>query len=118
VLDRVLAWFGVAHVDDDTDPGDGSLDWTDPDAAYGGEGPPRRYNCPECGGTMEGTGPDAQVTCPDCATVFKRVLVPDHAVCPDCGARIGDAAFSPETRQDTEFADCDACGYRWESDPR
>jgi Zn ribbon nucleic-acid-binding protein len=50
--------------------------------------------------------------------VFKGVLVPDHAVCPDCGSRIDDTEFFPETRHDTECADCGACGYRWESDPR
>jgi len=117
MLGRVLGWLGF-----EGDDGDGSdatdLDWTDPDTEYGGDGPTRRYTCPECDATIEGVGPDEQVTCPACHTAFKGVLVPDHAVCPDCGGRIDDAAFYPETRRDTEFAACSACGYRWESDPR
>jgi DNA-directed RNA polymerase subunit RPC12/RpoP len=112
---RVLRWLGIGDGDDaDVDP---TLDWTDPDAEYGGDGPPRRYTCPECGATIAGVVPDEQVTCPDCHTAFKGVLVPDYAVCPACDARIDEFAFVPETRPDTEFAAC-SCGYRWESDPR
>jgi DNA-directed RNA polymerase subunit RPC12/RpoP len=115
MLGRVLGWLGG---DDDADDGSGAaLDWTDPDAEYGGDGPPRRYTCPECSATIEGLGPDEQLTCDACHTAFKGVLVPDRAVCPDCGSHIDEFAFYPETRRDTEFAAC-ACGYRWESDPR
>ena len=93
---RVLDWLGIERgADADDDP----LDWTDPGVEYGGDGPPRRYTCPEC------------------QTAFKGVLVPDYAVCPDCGSRIDEFAFYPATRRDTEFAAC-FCGYRWESDPR
>ncbi|WP_251341929.1 hypothetical protein [Haloplanus halophilus] len=117
MLGRVLGWLGLG--DRDADAGDDAgLDWTDPGAEYGGDGPPRRYTCTECGATVEGVGADHGVECPDCGTVFKGTLVPDHAVCPDCGARVDDAAFYPETRRDTEYADCGACDYRWESDPR
>jgi len=111
---RVLDWLGVGSgADADDDP----LDWTDPGVEYGGDGPPRRYTCPECSATVEGVGPDEQVTCAECHTAFKGVLVPDYAVCPDCGARIDEFEFYPETRRDTEFAAC-SCGYQWESDPR
>jgi DNA-directed RNA polymerase subunit RPC12/RpoP len=117
MLGRVLGWLGLDGDDaDGVDPGD--LEWTDPDTEYGGDGPTRRYTCPECDATIEGTGPDEQVTCPECHTAFKGVLVPECGVCPDCGSRIDDFAFYPETRPDTEFAACGACGYRWESDPR
>jgi len=112
MLGRVLVWLGS-----DDDEGDG-VDWTDPGTEYGGDGPLRRYVCPECGATAEGVGPDEQVACPDCGTVFKGVLVPDHAVCPRCQSRIDDATFYPETRRDTEFAACASCDFRWESDPR
>jgi DNA-directed RNA polymerase subunit RPC12/RpoP len=115
MLGRVLAWFGIG--DDGGDAADTDLDWTDPDAAYGGDGPPRRYTCSECGATIEGVGPDEQVTCPECRTAFKGVLVPDCAICPDCDSRIDEFAFYPATRRDTEYASC-SCGYRWESDPR
>jgi DNA-directed RNA polymerase subunit RPC12/RpoP len=115
---RLLRWLGLA----DDAGGEGTatddLDWTDPGTEYGGDGPPRRYTCPECGATIEGVGPDRQLTCPDCATAFKGVLTPDFAVCPDCSARIDDFELYPETRRDTEFASCSACPYRWESDPR
>jgi DNA-directed RNA polymerase subunit RPC12/RpoP len=113
MLGRVLAWLGIGDEGDD----DATLDWTDPDAAYGGDGPPRRYTCPECSATVEGVGPDEQVTCPECRTAFKGVLVPDCAICPDCDSRIDEFAFYPATRRDTEYASC-SCGYRWESDPR
>ena len=115
MLGRVLAWLGIG--DDGGDASDADLDWTDPDAAYGGDGPPRRYTCSECSTTIEGAGPDEQVTCSECGTAFKGTLVPDCAICPDCGSRIDDFAFYPATRRDTESASC-SCGYRWESDPR
>jgi len=118
MLGRVLGWLGLVDGDEDDDGGDANLDWADPATEYGGDGPRRRYTCAECGATIEGVGPDTQVECPDCETVFKGVLVPDCAVCPDCESRIDDFAFFPETRRDTEFADCGACPYRWESDPR
>jgi DNA-directed RNA polymerase subunit RPC12/RpoP len=117
MLGRLLDALGLTGDDDPaTDEADG-LDWTAPDAEYGGEGPTRRYACAECGAAIEGVGPDEQLQCPDCGTVFKRVLVPESAVCPDCGGMIDRFEFYPETRPDTEFAACD-CGYRWESDPR
>ncbi|WP_299334732.1 hypothetical protein [Haloplanus sp.] len=111
---RVLSWLGSG---DDTDT-DTDLDWTDPETEYGGDGPVRRYVCAECGATVKGVGPGERVTCPGCGTVFDRVPVPDHAVCPRCRSRIDNATFYPETRRDTEFAACEACDYRWESDPR
>ncbi|MFB6194838.1 MAG: hypothetical protein ABEI80_01600 [Haloplanus sp.] len=117
MLGRVLDWLGLGGDGDGNGAADADLDWTDPDIEYGGTGPPRRYTCTECGGTIEGVGPDDEVTCPACNTVFKGVLVPDYAVCPNCESRIDDCEFYPETRRDTEFAAC-ACGYRWESDPR
>lgn len=117
MLGRVLTWVGLGDDSADPDP-DLDLDWADPETEYGGDGPVRRYVCAECGATTEGVGPDEQVVCPECETVFKGVLVPDHAVCPRCESRIDDAEFYPETRRDTEFAACEACGYRWESDPR
>ncbi|MFD1633249.1 hypothetical protein ACOZ4L_08645 [Haloplanus ruber] len=118
MLGRVLGWLGVGDGGGEDAGTDTDLDWVDPNVEYGGDGPLRRYTCAECDAPIEGFGPDRQVTCADCGTVFKGVLVPDHAVCPDCESRIDDAEFFPETRQDTEFADCGACGYRWESDPR
>ncbi|WP_251328944.1 hypothetical protein [Haloplanus pelagicus] len=117
MLGRVFGWLGLGDADADAND-DADLDWSAPSTEYGGDGPRRRYTCMECGATVEGDGPDRQIECPDCGTVYKRTLVPDHAICPACEARIDDAAFYPETRRDTEFADCGACGYRWESDPR
>jgi DNA-directed RNA polymerase subunit RPC12/RpoP len=118
MLGRLLDLLGLGGGDDgggDGESVDGAelaLDWADADTEYGGDGPTRRYTCRECGATVEGVGPGEQVRCSDCETVFKGVLVPDAAVCPDCGGRIEEFEFYPE------IAACDACGYRWESDPR
>ncbi|MFB6108472.1 MAG: hypothetical protein ABEJ82_06495 [Haloplanus sp.] len=108
VLDRLRGGDDGAGTD---------IDWDDPAMRVGGDGPTRRYVCPERGGRIESTGA-GQSQCPACDTVFEDVSTAESAVCPDCGATIESFAFVPETRRDTEFADCDACEYRWESDPR
>lgn len=118
MLGRVLGWLGLGGGDDGEGADAAGLDWADPATEYGGTGPTRRYTCAECGAAIEGLGPDTQVACPDCETVFKGTLVPDFAICPECDAHVERFAFYPETRRDTEFADCAACAYRWESDPR
>ena len=118
MLGRVARWMGLGPDDADERASEDVGDWASEDVEYGGDGPTRRYTCPECGGTVTRDGPDRQATCPDCETVFKNVLVADAAICPACDARIDDFEFYPETRRDAAFASCSACGYRWESDPR